>query len=70
MTQKSAANPGFGFNPQDDLNDLRMSDKAIPLLEHVKRFCAETVEPKAATARAASATERRERNFVMGVPFF
>ena len=29
------------------LNDLRMSEKALPLLEHVKRFCAETVAPMA-----------------------
>ena len=36
-TQQSKA-LGFGLNPQDDLNDLRISDKAIPLLEHVKRF--------------------------------
>ena len=36
---------GFGFNPQDDLNDLRMSDKAKPLYEHVKQFIAEVVNP-------------------------
>ena len=36
---------GFGLNPQDELNDLRMSEKAMPLLEHVKRFVAETVNP-------------------------
>jgi acyl-CoA dehydrogenase len=35
----------FGFNPNDDLNDLRISEGAVPLLEHVKRFIAETVEP-------------------------
>ena len=35
----------FGLNPNDPLNDLRMSDKAAPLYEHVKRFIAETVEP-------------------------
>ncbi len=35
----------FGFNPQDDLNDLRMSDAAMPLLEHVRRFIKETVNP-------------------------
>jgi acyl-CoA dehydrogenase len=29
---------GFGLNPQDDLNDLRMSDKAVPLLNKVKSF--------------------------------
>ncbi len=36
---------GFKLNPQDELNDLRMSEKALPLLEHVKRFIRETVEP-------------------------
>ncbi len=35
----------FGMDPNDVLNDLRMSDKAVPLYEHVKRFIAETVEP-------------------------
>jgi hypothetical protein len=35
----------FKLNPMDDLNDLRMSAKALPLLEHVKRFIAETVSP-------------------------
>ena len=38
---------GFGLNPQDELNDLRMSEKAMPLLEHVKKFCAEVVAPMA-----------------------
>jgi acyl-CoA dehydrogenase len=33
------------MNPNDALNDLRMSDKAMPLYEHVRRFVAETVEP-------------------------
>uniref|UniRef100_UPI0026EDCEAF acyl-CoA dehydrogenase family protein n=1 Tax=Phenylobacterium aquaticum TaxID=1763816 RepID=UPI0026EDCEAF len=35
----------FGMNPMDELNDLRMSEKALPLLEHVKRFIRETVQP-------------------------
>jgi acyl-CoA dehydrogenase len=35
----------FGFNPNDDLNDLRISEAAVPLLEHVKRFIKDTVEP-------------------------
>jgi hypothetical protein len=44
----STPNPtGFGMHAQDELNDLRMSDKAVPLLEHVKRFCEETVKPMA-----------------------
>ena len=46
MTQ-STPTGSFGLNPQDELNDLRMSDKAVALLEHVKRFCAETVAPMA-----------------------
>ena len=46
-TSKSSAKSGsaFGFNPTDELNDLRMSEKAMPLYEHVKRFIKETVEP-------------------------
>jgi acyl-CoA dehydrogenase len=36
---------GYGFNPMDDLNDLRMSEKALPLLERVKRFVREDVAP-------------------------
>ena len=35
----------FGMNPMDELNDLRMSEKAQPLLDHVKRFIRETVQP-------------------------
>ena len=35
----------FGFNPNDDLNDLRMSEASAPLYEHVKRFIKETVQP-------------------------
>lgn len=35
----------FALNPQDALNDLRISDKAVPLLNHVKRFIEEVVQP-------------------------
>ncbi len=38
----------YGLNPADEMNDLRMSAKAVPLLEHVKRFIKETVEPMTA----------------------
>ena len=37
----------FAQTPSDPLNDLRMSEKAVPLYEHVKRFIKETVEPMA-----------------------
>ena len=40
-----APGSGFGLNPQDDLNDLRMSEKSMPLLEHVRRFVKDTVDP-------------------------
>ena len=39
------AKAAFGFDPHDDLNDLRMSEKATPLYEQVKRFVHETVAP-------------------------
>jgi acyl-CoA dehydrogenase len=35
----------FGLNPQDDLNDLRMSDKALPLYTAVKAFIKDVCEP-------------------------
>ncbi len=35
----------YDLNPSDALNDLRMSEKTLPLFEHVKKFIAETVEP-------------------------
>ena len=39
------AQSSFALNPQDALNDLRISDKAVPLLNHVKTFIAEVVQP-------------------------
>jgi len=42
---RDKAQSSFQLNPMDDLNDLRMSAKALPLLEHVKRFIGETVTP-------------------------
>jgi acyl-CoA dehydrogenase len=35
----------FTLDPSDALNDLRMSARAVPLYEHVKRFIAQTVDP-------------------------
>jgi len=42
---QTRAQSSFGLSPQDEMNDLRMSAKALPLLEHVKRFIRETVNP-------------------------
>jgi acyl-CoA dehydrogenase len=43
--QSHPAASAFGLNPTDDLHDLRMSEKAMPLYEHVKRFVKDVVEP-------------------------
>ena len=39
------AQSSFGLSPQDDLNDLRMSDKALPLYNAVKAFIRDVCEP-------------------------
>ncbi|MDP1874409.1 acyl-CoA dehydrogenase family protein [Phenylobacterium sp.] len=39
------AQSSFALNPLDALNDLRISEKAVPLLNHVKTFIAEVVQP-------------------------
>jgi acyl-CoA dehydrogenase len=45
MNQPAKTASPFLLSPDDPLNDLRMSAKAMPLYEHVKRFIAETVNP-------------------------
>jgi acyl-CoA dehydrogenase len=42
---QARAQSGFTLNPQDELNDLRMSDKALPLYNKVKQFIREVVAP-------------------------
>ncbi len=39
------ARSSFQLNPQDELNDLRMSDKAVPLYNKVKDFIRDVVAP-------------------------
>jgi len=41
----SKTTSAFGFNPADPMNDLRMSEKSVPLYEHVRRFIKDVVEP-------------------------
>ncbi len=47
MADHSSTPPpsGFGFNPRDPLNDLRMSEGCIPLYEKVRDFVRDVVEP-------------------------
>ena len=47
MSQPQIPANAFSLDPSDPLNDLRMSEKARPLYEHVKRFIKETVDPMA-----------------------
>jgi acyl-CoA dehydrogenase len=37
--------PAFALDPQHELNDLRMSDNAVPLYNQVKEFVEEVVQP-------------------------
>jgi len=37
----------YTLNPEDELNDLRMSEQVRPLYDHVRKFIRETVEPMA-----------------------
>jgi Acyl-CoA dehydrogenases len=39
------AQPGFSLGPQDALNDLRMSDRAVPLYNQVRAFIRDVVDP-------------------------
>ena len=48
MNQPAKTASPFLLSPDDPLNDLRMSAKAMPLYEHVKRFIVEVVNPMSA----------------------
>ena len=56
----------FGFNPNDDLNDLRMSEASAPLYEHVKRFIAQTVTPMQDEFRKLGEGNQDRWNFAPG----
>ncbi|WP_293678438.1 acyl-CoA dehydrogenase family protein [uncultured Phenylobacterium sp.] len=45
---ETQAQSGFQLNPQDELNDLRMSDKAMPLYNAVKDFIRDVAAPASA----------------------
>src|SRR5260221_12359578 len=38
----------YTLNPEDELNDLRMSEQVRPLYDHVRQFIRDTVEPMSA----------------------
>ena len=45
MNKNVSVSTSYAMDPGDELNDLRMSDKARPLFDHVNKFIRETVEP-------------------------
>ena len=45
MTEAAAKQSSFTLSAQDELNDLRMSDKALPLYNQVKQFIKDVVQP-------------------------
>ncbi len=51
----AGAGNSFNLNPQDDLNDLRMSAKALPLLNKVKAFIVDVVNPMSEAFHALDA---------------
>jgi acyl-CoA dehydrogenase len=53
----------FSMDPSDPLNDLRMSEGARPLYEHVKRFIRETAAPMAEKYEALGANRTGEERW-------
>ena len=45
MAVTSETKSSFQLDPLDELNDLRMSQKALPLINHVRKFIKDTVNP-------------------------
>ena len=45
MNKNVSVPTSYAMDPGDELNDLRMSEKARPLFDHVNKFIRETVEP-------------------------
>lgn len=56
----------FVLTPDDALNDLRMSERAVPLYEHVKRFIRDTVVPMAAKYEALGEGRADRWNYAPG----
>ena len=56
----------FGLSPQDEINDLRMSAKALPLLNKVRAFIRETVEPMSRAFHALDGAKPDPWTFARG----
>ncbi|GAB3294664.1 acyl-CoA dehydrogenase [Epidermidibacterium keratini] len=65
MSQTAESSIG-SLNPLDELNGLRLSQKALPLLEHVKAFIAQTVEPAYAEYLEAGKDHKDRWSFAPG----
>jgi acyl-CoA dehydrogenase len=62
----NAAATSFGFDPNDVLNDLRMSDKAVPLYQHVKKFIRDVVDPMSVKYDALGANRADRWSYAPG----
>ncbi len=66
MIDNAAASSFYGLNPTDPLNDLRMSEQARPLFDHVLKFLRDTVEPAQVEYYALGAKRTERWGFAPG----
>ncbi|MGB8397297.1 acyl-CoA dehydrogenase family protein [Bradyrhizobium sp.] len=56
----------YATDPGDEINDLRMSEKARPLYDHVRKFIKDTVEPMSVEFHAHGKTRAERWGFAPG----
>ena len=56
----------YSLSPDSELNDLRMSEQARPLFDHVKRFIRDTVDPMSVEYYRLDATKKDRWGFAPG----
>jgi len=66
MNKNVSVPTSYAMDPGDELNDLRMSDKARPLFDHVNKFIRETVEPMSVEFYRLAATKTDRWSFAPG----
>ncbi|HYI28782.1 MAG TPA: acyl-CoA dehydrogenase family protein [Bradyrhizobium sp.] len=66
MNKNVSVPTSYAMDPGDELNDLRMSDKARPLFDHVNKFIRETVEPMSVEFYRLAANKTDRWSFAPG----
>ncbi len=56
----------YGFNPEDELNDLRMSERSRPLYDRVRAFIRDTVDPMTAEFQRLGKDKKDPWSFAPG----